>query len=62
MGDEHGGSADESGVTDRPAFTKALDELQAAMIVVPSDVFYQPKFTYIWTLASGGFPTRCAAA
>jgi hypothetical protein len=47
---------DESGVKDRTAFTKALDELQAAMIVVPSDVFYQPKFTYIWTLGVGRFP------
>jgi len=47
---------DESGVRDRYAFTKALDELQAAMIVVPSEVFYQPKFTYIWTLAVGRFP------
>ena len=47
---------DESGVRDRYAFTKALDELQAAMIVMPSEVFYQPKFTYIWTLAVGRFP------
>ena len=47
---------DESGVKDRAAFTKALDELQAAMIVVPSQVFYQPKFTYIWTLGVGRFP------
>jgi len=47
---------DESGVKDRAAFTKALDELQAAMIVVPSEVFYQPKFTYIWTLGVGRFP------
>src|SRR5205814_10681576 len=47
---------DESGVTDRPAFTKALQELQAAMIVVPSAVYYLPKFTYIWTLAVGRFP------
>jgi len=47
---------DESGVTDRKAFTQAMDELQAAMIVVPSDVFYEPKFTYIWTLAVGRFP------
>src|SRR5438067_406876 len=30
--------------------------LQAAMIVVPSQVFYQPKFTYVWTLAVGRFP------
>ena len=41
---------DDSGVNDRKAFIRALDELQAAMIVVPSEVFYQPKFTYIWTL------------
>jgi hypothetical protein len=47
---------DESGVKDRKAFTRAIDELQAAMIVVPSDVFYQPKFTYIWTLGVGRFP------
>lgn len=46
----------DSGVKDRPAFTKALDELQAAMIVIPSDVVYRPKFTYIWTLAVGRFP------
>ena len=46
----------DSGVTDRPAFSKALDELQAAMLVIPSDVVYQPKFTYIWTLAIGRFP------
>ncbi len=46
---------EDSGVKDRKAFTKAMDELQAAMIVVPSAVFYQPKFTYIWTLAVGRF-------
>ena len=47
---------DESGVNDRKAFTSALDELQAAMIVTPSDVVYLPKFTYIWTLGVGRFP------
>ena len=47
---------DESGVKDRAAFTKGLDELQAAMIVMPSQVFYQPKFTYLWTLGVGRFP------
>jgi hypothetical protein len=46
---------DESGVKDRTMFTAALDELQAAMIVVPSEVLYQP-FTYIWTLGVGRFP------
>ena len=47
---------EESGVRDRAAFTRGMDELQAAMIVVPSAVFYQPKFTYIWTLGIGRFP------
>ena len=47
---------DESGVKDRAAFNRAMDELQAAMIVVPSEVVYQPKFTYIWTLGVGQFP------
>ena len=47
---------EESGLADRRTFTTALDELQAAMIVVPSQVVYQPKFTYIWELAVGRFP------
>lgn len=53
------GTADlreETRISDRKTFTKAIDELQAAMIVVPSEVLYQPKFTYIWTLAEGRFP------
>ena len=47
---------DESGISERAAFTRAIDELQSAMIVVPSEVVYQPSFTYIWTLAVGRFP------
>jgi hypothetical protein len=47
---------DDAGIKDRKVFTRALDELQAAMIVVPSEVYYQPKFTYVWTLAVGRFP------
>jgi hypothetical protein len=46
----------ESGITDRKLFNAGLDELQAAMIVVPSEVYYLPKFTYIWTLGVGRFP------
>ncbi|MEP6783498.1 MAG: hypothetical protein ABI983_07495 [Acidobacteriota bacterium] len=46
----------DSGITDRAIFTRALDELQAAMLVVPSAVYYEPKFTYIWTLGVGRFP------
>ena len=46
----------DSGVKDRAKFNKAMDELQAAMLVMPSEVYYQPKFTYIWTLGVGRFP------
>jgi hypothetical protein len=46
----------DSGIQDRRLFTVALDELQAAMIVVPTDVIYEPKFTYLWGLAEERFP------
>ncbi len=45
----------ESRVTERAAFTRALDELQRRMKVIPQDVIYQP-FSYIWTLAEDRFP------
>jgi hypothetical protein len=48
----------ESGLLDRKALTAAVDELQAAMIVVPSDVVYEPKFTYLWGLAEERFPEQ----
>ena len=46
----------DAGITDRTAFSRAMDELQAAMLVIPSEVHYLPKFTYIWTLGVGRFP------
>ena len=46
----------DSGVKDRHTFTRAMDELQSTMVVVPSEVHYQPRFTYIWTLAISRFP------
>ncbi|TAK10846.1 MAG: hypothetical protein EPO35_12925 [Acidobacteria bacterium] len=49
---------DESGVKDRNQFSRAMDELQAGMVVIPSEVVYSPKFTYIWTLAVGRFPDQ----
>lgn len=53
------GTADlraEAKTENRAKFTKAIDELQKTMKVVPLEVLYQPKFTYIWTLAEGRFP------
>src|SRR5919202_119057 len=44
-----------SKVTERPRFTKALDELQRTLKVIPQEVLYEPWFTYIWALSEGRF-------
>lgn len=41
--------------SERAKFTRALDELQRTMKVIPQDVIYQP-FSYIWGLAEDRFP------
>jgi hypothetical protein len=46
----------DAGINDRQMFNKALDELQGKLKVIPSEVLYEPKFTYIWTLAEVRFP------
>ncbi len=51
----------ECGFKDKGDLTKALDELQRKMKVVPQEVLYVPKFTYVWTLAEGRFPDEIAA-
>ncbi|MGD9562806.1 MAG: crosslink repair DNA glycosylase YcaQ family protein [Pyrinomonadaceae bacterium] len=44
------------GLIEKADLTKALDELQKRMKVIPQEVVYVPKFTYIWTLAEARFP------
>ena len=51
---------DAAKISDRKNLTKALDELQKCLKVVPQEVLYQPKFTYIWTLAEARFPKELA--
>jgi hypothetical protein len=51
---------DESGVNERARFNKAMDELQRTMKVIPSEVLYEPFFTYIWMLAEGRFASELA--
>ena len=46
----------ETKIETRQKLTKALDELQRAMKVVPQECLYHPTFTYIWTLAEARFP------
>ena len=47
---------DACGFKDKKDLTKAMDELQKRIKVVPQEVVYVPKFTYIWTLAEARFP------
>ena len=47
-----------SGISDRSQFNRAIDELQRSFKVIPSEVVYQPTFTYIWSLAEGRFPSE----
>jgi hypothetical protein len=45
-----------SGVSERSRFDKAMAQLQKALKVIPSDVLYEPSFTYIWTIPEARFP------
>ena len=49
-----------SGVKDRSGFVKAIDELQRCFKVIPSEIVYAPKFTYIWSLAEARFQDELA--
>jgi len=49
-----------SGVKERSAFTKAIDELQRVFKVIPGEIVYEPKFTYIWTLTESRFQDELA--
>jgi len=44
------------GFADKKDLTRAIDELQRRMKVIPQQVLYVPRFTYIWTLAEARFP------
>ena len=44
-----------SGVSDRTRFNKAMTELQKALKIIPSDVLYEPAFTYIWSIPEARF-------
>jgi hypothetical protein len=48
----------ECGFEKKADLTKAIDELQRRMKVIPQEVLYVPKFTYIWTLPEARFPNE----
>lgn len=43
-------------IGNRSILTKEIEKLQKALKVIPQEVLYQPKFTYIWTLPEARFP------
>ena len=51
-----------SGILERQKFLRTMDELQRVFKIMPGDVIYKPKFTYIWTLVESRFPEDVAAA
>ena len=50
----------DTGIKEKKDLTAAIDELQRKIKVVPQEVLYVPKFTYIWTLAETRFPDEMA--
>jgi hypothetical protein len=44
-----------SGMKERARFDKALTQLQKALKVIPSEVLYEPTFTYIWSVPEARF-------
>jgi len=42
-------------LAERVRLTRALDELQRTLKVIPCEVMYEPWFTYIWTTAEARF-------
>jgi hypothetical protein len=44
-----------SGISERPRFDKALTQLQRHLKVIPSEVLYEPSFTYIWSIPEARF-------
>lgn len=49
---------EESGLADRARFDRAMVQLQKALKIIPSDVLYEPTFTYIWSITEARFPAE----
>jgi len=48
----------ESGIEDRARFDKAMTELQRTLKIIPTEVLYEPTFTYIWSIPEARFPDQ----
>ena len=48
----------ESGISERARFDKAMTQLQRSLKVIPTEVLYEPTFTYIWSIPEARFPEQ----
>ena len=46
---------EESGIKERAQFDRAMLQLQKTLKIMPSDVLYEPTFTYIWSIPEARF-------
>ena len=49
-----------SGISDRQQFNKVMTELQRALKLIPTEVLYEPTFTYIWSIPEARFADQLA--
>jgi hypothetical protein len=47
-----------SGISERARFDKAMTQLQKALKIIPTEVLYEPTFTYIWSIPEARFPEQ----
>ena len=47
-----------SGIAERARFDKAMTQLQKGLKIIPSEVLYEPTFTYIWSIPEARFPEQ----
>src|SRR5215216_686633 len=47
-----------SGISERARFDKAMTQLQKALKIIPTEVLYEPTFTYIWSIPEARFPDQ----
>jgi len=44
-----------SGIVERACFDKAMTQLQKTLKIIPTEVLYEPTFTYIWSIPEARF-------
>ena len=47
-----------SGIGERVRFDKAMTQLQKSLKIIPTEVLYEPTFTYIWSIPEARFPEQ----